>query len=178
MIAEQDEEQDAEHLDWRKRLRIAMGIAYCVEHIQYLNPKPISHTNLNSSSVYLTTDYAAKVADFTFLSSTPIDPQTNYVFSFGAILHEIITGKIPDPDSLPNETKPARELVDPTLRSFDENVLEKLWEVVIECLKQRPEMREVVDKLREITGLTAEAVLPRLSPAWWAELEIISTEGT
>uniref|UniRef100_A0A1J3EQ79 Putative LRR receptor-like serine/threonine-protein kinase n=1 Tax=Noccaea caerulescens TaxID=107243 RepID=A0A1J3EQ79_NOCCA len=177
-LHEQDEEQDAEHLDWRKRLRIAMGIAYCVEHIQYLNPKPISHTNLNSSSVYLTTDYAAKVADFTFLSSTPIDPQTNYVFSFGAILHEIITGKIPDPDSLPNETKPARELVDPTLRSFDENVLEKLWEVVIECLKQRPEMREVVDKLREITGLTAEAVLPRLSPAWWAELEIISTEGT
>ncbi|ESQ40647.1 hypothetical protein EUTSA_v10013141mg [Eutrema salsugineum] len=170
--------QDAEHLDWPKRLRIAMGIAYCVEHIHNLSPKPISHTSLNSSSVYLTTDYAAKVADFTFLSSTPPDPQTSYVFSFGAILHEIITGNIPDPDSLLHETKPARELVDPTLKSFDESVLEKLWEVVIECLNQRPEMKEVVAKLREITGITAEAALPRLSPAWWAELEIISTEGT
>ncbi|CAH2073749.1 unnamed protein product [Thlaspi arvense] len=172
-------EQDAEqHLDWPKRLRIAMGIAYCVEHMQNLNPKPISPTNLNSSCVYLTTDYAAKVADFTFLSSTPIDPKTDYVFSFGAILHEIITGKIPDPDSPPRETKPAREVVDPTLESFDESVLEKVWGVVSECLNQRPEMKEVVAKLREITGITAEAALPRLSPAWWAELEIISTEGT
>ncbi|ESQ40645.1 hypothetical protein EUTSA_v10015840mg, partial [Eutrema salsugineum] len=121
--------QDAEHLDWPKRLRIAMGIAYCVEHIHNLSPKPISQTSLNSSSVYLTTDYAAEVADFTFLSSTPLDSQTSYVFSFGAILHEIITGKIPGPDSLLHETKPARELVDPTLKSFDESVLEKLWEV-------------------------------------------------
>lgn len=154
-----------------------MGIAYCVEHMNNLKPKPFSHTNLNSSSVYLTTDYAAKVADFAFYSSTSLDPQTNKnVFSFGAILHEIITGKIPDPDSLTHETKP---LVDPTLKSFEEeNVLEKLWEVVLECLKQSPEMKEVVAKLREITGITSEAALPRLSPAWWAELEIISTEGT
>lgn len=171
-------EQDAEHLDWSKRLRIAMGIAYCAQHMHNLNPKPISQANLNSSSVYLTTDYAAKVADFTFLSTTPLDPKTNYVLSFGVILHEIITGKIPDPDSPIKETKPARELVDPTLESFDENVLQKMWEVVIECLNQRLEMKEVVAKLREITGITEEAALPRLSPAWWAELEIISTEGT
>lgn len=170
-------DQDAEHLDWPMRLRIAMGIAYCAQHMHNLNPKPISQANLNSSSVYLTTDYAAKVADFTFLASTPIDPKTSYVLSFGVILHEIITGKIPeDPDSPIKETKPARELVDPTLKSFDENVLQKMWEVVIECLNQRLEMKEVVAKLREITGITEEAALPRLSPAWWAELEIISTE--
>ncbi|XP_033137343.1 probable inactive receptor-like protein kinase At3g56050 isoform X2 [Brassica rapa] len=170
-------DQDAEHLDWPMRLRIAMGIAYCAQHMHNLNPKPISQANLNSSSVYLTTDYAAKVADFTFLGSTPIDPKTNYVLSVGVILHEIITGKIPeDPDSPIKETKPARELVDPTLKNFDENVLQKMWEVVIECLNQRLEMKEVVAKLREITGITEEAALPRLSPAWWAELEIISTE--
>ncbi|WZZ22884.1 hypothetical protein YC2023_124271 [Brassica napus] len=170
-------DQDAEHLDWPMRLRIAMGIAYCAQHMHNLNPKPISQANLNSSSVYLTTDYAAKVADFTFLGSTPIDPKTSYVLSFGVILHEIITGKIPEnPDSPIKETKPARELVDPTLKNFDENVLQKMWEVVIECLNQRLEMKEVVAKLREITGITEEAALPRLSPAWWAELEIISTE--
>lgn len=170
MIAEQAE-QDTEHLDWPMRLRIAMGIAYCVEHMHNLNPKPISHTNLNSSSIYLTPDYAAKVADFTFLSSTPLDPMTN-VFSFGALLHEIITGKISDPDSLLQETKP---VADPTLKSFQEDVMEKLWEVIKECLNQRLEMKEVVVKLKEITGITAEAALPRRSPAWWAELEIIST---
>ncbi|KFK25108.1 hypothetical protein AALP_AA8G067000 [Arabis alpina] len=176
-LFEQLHAQDADPLDWRTRLRIAMGIAYCVEHMNNLNPKPFSHTNLNSSSIYLSTDYAAKVADFTFLSSTSLDPQTNNnVSSFGAILQEIITGKVLDSDSLLQETKP---LVDPTLESFEEgNVLEKLWEVVLECLKQSPEMKDVVAKLREITGITPEAALPSRSPAWWAELEIISTEAT
>ncbi|KAG7601471.1 Leucine-rich repeat-containing N-terminal plant-type [Arabidopsis thaliana x Arabidopsis arenosa] len=166
-------DQDAEHLDWPMRLRIVMGIAYCMEHMHNLNPKPISHTNLNSSSVYLATDYAAKVSDFTFLSSTPLDPMTNVV-SFGALLQEIITGKIPDPDSLlQEETKP---VADPTLKSFQEEVMERVWEVVKECLSQKVEMKEVVVKLREITGITPEAALPSRSPAWWAELEIISTE--
>lgn len=166
-------DQDAEHLDWPMRLRIVMGIAYCMEHMHNLNPKPISHTNLNSSSVYLATDYAAKVSDFTFLSSTPLDPMTN-VSSFGALLQEIITGKIPDPDSLlQEETKP---VADPTLKSFQEEVMERVWEVVKECLSQKVEMKEVVVKLREITGITPEAALPSRSPAWWAELEIISTE--
>ncbi|KAL1196852.1 Protein MALE DISCOVERER 1 [Cardamine amara subsp. amara] len=166
-------EQDTEHLDWPMRLRIAMGIAYCVEHMHNLKPKPISHTNLNSSSIYLTPDYAAKVADFTFLSSAPLDPMTN-VFSFGALLHEIITGKIPDPDSLLlQETKP---VADPTLKSYEEEVMEKLWEVVKECLNKKLKMKEVVVKLQEITGITSEVSLPRRSPAWWAELEIISTE--
>ncbi|EFH47512.1 leucine-rich repeat family protein [Arabidopsis lyrata subsp. lyrata] len=166
-------DQDAEHLDWPMRLRIVMGIAYCIEHMHNLNPKPISHTNLNSSSVYLATDYAAKISDFTFLSSTPLDPMTN-VSSFGALLQEIITGKIPDPDSLlHDETKP---VADPSLKSFQEDVMERLWEVVKECLNQKLEMKEVVVKLREITGITPEAALPSRSPAWWAELEIISTE--
>ncbi|KAJ0266210.1 LRRNT_2 domain-containing protein [Hirschfeldia incana] len=169
-------DKEAEHLDWSKRLRIAMGIAYCAEHMHNLNPKPISHANLNSSSVYLTTDYAAKVADFTFLGSAPIDPQTNYAYSFGVILYEVITGKVPDPYSPIKENKPARELVDPTLQSFDEHVLHRLWEVVMDCLNQSPEMKEVVAKLTEITGITEDAALPR--PSWWAELEMITTEGT
>ncbi|CAN8256982.1 unnamed protein product [Cochlearia groenlandica] len=177
-LSEHLHEQHTEQLDWPQRLRIAMGIAYCVEHMNNLNPKPISQNNLNSSSIYLTTDYAAKVSDFTFLRSTKPDPHISYVFSFGAILHEIITGKIQDPDSLTHESKPVRELLDPTLKSFNENVAERLWEVVLECLEQRIEMSEAVAKMRDITGITEEAALPRLSPAWWAELEIISTEGT
>ncbi|XP_010491320.1 PREDICTED: protein MALE DISCOVERER 1-like isoform X2 [Camelina sativa] len=167
-------DQDAEQLDWPMRMRIVMGIAYCVEHMHNLNPKPISHTNLNSSSVNLATDYAAKVSDFTFLSTTSVEPMTNVV-SFATLLQEIITGKIPDPDSLlHDETNP---VADPTLESFqEEEVMEKMWEVVRECLNQKMEMKEVVVKLRDITGITAEAALPSRSPAWWAELEIISTE--
>ena len=41
--------QEAEHLEWGTRLRIAMGIAYCLEHMHQLTP-PIAHKNLQSCS--------------------------------------------------------------------------------------------------------------------------------
>lgn len=38
-----------------------MGTAYCLQYMhQELNP-PVAHPNLNSSSIFLTDDYAAKV---------------------------------------------------------------------------------------------------------------------
>ncbi|CAH8280123.1 unnamed protein product [Arabidopsis lyrata] len=194
-LSEHLHSQHVEHLDWPTRLRIFMGIAYCLEHMLNLNP-PILHSNLDSSSVYLTEDNAAKVSDFSVINSifpakeasssknllepSLLDTQTN-VFNFGAVVFEIISGKLPDPDSLFLEPKPARDIVDPKLKTFQEDVVERLLEVVRQCMNpysaQRPTMREVVVKLREITGIEADAAMPRLSPRWWTELEIISTEG-
>ena len=172
-----------------------MGIAHCLEHMHNLNP-PILHTNLDSSCIYLTEDNAAKVSDFSVLNfispskessssknlleHSTLDPQTN-VLNFGAVLFEIISGRLPDPDSLFLEPKPARSLVDPTLKTFQEDVAERLLGVVRQCMNpysaQRPTMRKVVVKLREITGIEADAALPRLSPRWWTEMEIITTDG-
>lgn len=53
-----DEEFD--HLDWSARMRIVMGIAYCLQHMHELNP-PIAHPDLQSSSICMADDYAAKV---------------------------------------------------------------------------------------------------------------------
>ncbi|XP_010453850.1 PREDICTED: probable inactive receptor-like protein kinase At3g56050 isoform X2 [Camelina sativa] len=194
-LSEHLHSQHAEHLDWPTRLRILMGIAYCLEHMHNLNP-PILHTSLDSSSVYLTEDNAAKVSDFSVINSifpsqessssknllecSLLDPQTD-VFNFGVVLFEIISAQLPDPDSLFFEPKPARDIVDPTLETFQEDTVERLLEVVRQCMNpypaQRPTMIEVVVKLREITGIEADAAMPRLSPRWWTELEIISTEG-
>lgn len=53
--------KEVEHLDWGARMRIIMGTAYCLQYMHHdLNP-PVAHTNLTSSSIYLTDDYAAKV---------------------------------------------------------------------------------------------------------------------
>ncbi|VVB16469.1 unnamed protein product [Arabis nemorensis] len=192
-LSEHLHSQHTEPLDWPTRLRITMGIAYCLEHMHNLNP-PILHTNLDSSSVYLSEDNAAKVSDFSVINSISpskegssnknllepslLDPHTN-VFNFGAVVFEIISGKFPDSDSLFLEPKPARDLVDPTLKTFQEDVVERLLEVVRQCMNpysaQRPTMKEVVVKLKEITGIEADAAMPRLSPRWWTELEIIST---
>lgn len=160
-----------------------------------LNP-PILHTSLDSSCIYLTEDNAAKVSDFSVLNfispskessssknlleHSTLDPQTN-VLNFGALVFEIVTGRLPDPDSLFLEPKKARDLVDPSLKTFQEDVAERLLEVVRQCMNpysaQRPTMRKVVVKLREITGIAADAALPRLSPRWLTEMEIITTDG-
>ncbi|KAK8678967.1 hypothetical protein V6N13_144442 [Hibiscus sabdariffa] len=197
---------EAEHLEWGVRLRIAMGIAYCLEHMHQLTP-PIAHRNLQSCSVYLTEDYAAKISDFSFLNnataakvgsatmelleSQPVDAESN-VYSFGVILFEMITGRIPysvDNGSVADwasdylrRDQPLKEMVDPTLKIFKQDELESLFEVIKTCAnpdpKERPTMREVAGKLKEITAVGPDGATPKLSPLWWAELEILSTEAS
>ncbi|KAK8641598.1 hypothetical protein V6N13_010992 [Hibiscus sabdariffa] len=198
--------REAEHLDWGMRLRIAMGIVYCLEHMHQLTP-PIAHRNLQSCSVYLTEDYAAKISDFSFLNnataskvgsdtmevleSQPVDAESN-VYSFGVILFEMITGRIPysvdngsaadwASDYLKGD-QPLKEMVDPTLKFFKEDELKGLFEVIKTCVnpdpKERPTMREIAAKLKEITAVGPDGATPKLSPLWWAELEILSTEAS
>ncbi|PSR93219.1 Inactive receptor-like protein kinase [Actinidia chinensis var. chinensis] len=183
--------KEAEHLDWGMRMRIIMGMAYCLEHVHQLTP-PIVHKNLNSSSINLTEDYAAKISDFGVLSETPAEiepnPESN-IYSFGVILFETITGRLPysvdrledwASDYLSGE-QPFIEMVDPTLKSFQLEQLEQIGEVIRSCVhpdpKQRPQMREVTARLREITAIAPDGAVPKLSPLWWAELEILSTEA-
>ncbi|CAN6710028.1 unnamed protein product [Malus baccata var. baccata] len=198
--------KEAEHLDWRMRLRIAMGMAYCLEYMHQLNP-PIAHNNLNSGSIQLTEDYAPKVSEFSFSNeiaeaekeSSSIELFTissanreSNVYSFGVILFEMVTGRLPyavDNVSLEDwgadylrGDQPLREMVDPTLESFHEEQLEQIGEVIRSCArpdpKQRPPMREVTARLREITGVTPDGASPKLSPLWWAELEVMSHDGS
>lgn len=195
--------KESEHLDWATRLRIAMGMAYCLEYMHQLTPT-VAHRNLQSSSVYLTEDYAAKISDFSFwnevtaskigkttteLSETPSAAPESNVYSFGVLLLEMITGRLPysaTDGSIVDwaldyfrKGRPLRDIVDPTLYSFREEELERLLQLVKDCLlpnpKERPRMREIAAKLKEITTLTPDGATPKSSPLWWAELEILST---
>ncbi|KAF8036869.1 hypothetical protein BT93_C2557 [Corymbia citriodora subsp. variegata] len=199
--------KESEHLDWGMRLRIAMGMAYCLEHMHSMNP-PMVHKNLNSSAVTLTEDYAAKICDFNFwnqmsaaeieqsgidllnTASTSRGPESN-VYSFGVILFEIITGRLPysvdngsvedwASDYLRGE-QPLREMVDPSLDSCQEEQVDRIGQVIKSCVcpdpKVRPSMREVAAMLLDITGITREGAIPKISPLWWAELEVLSTEA-
>lgn len=73
-------------------------------------------------------------------------------------------------------------MVDPTLKSFKDNELSGICDVIRDCIqpdpKSRPTMRDVTSKLREVLGVSPEQAAPRLSPLWWAELEILSVEAT
>ncbi|KAJ0836697.1 putative protein kinase RLK-Pelle-LRR-VI-2 family [Helianthus annuus] len=196
-----------EHLDWRSRIRIIMGVAYCLQCMHDLNP-PVAHMHLDSNMIYLTDDYAAKVADLNFwkefypkakmsgakesVHSPSIDKETD-ICSFGVLLLEIISGKHQNSNKLEpliiwaeeflKEKENISHIIDPTLKSFEQNELEIVCEVILECIKkdgsQRPSINEIIPKLREVLGVSPQQATPRLSPLWWAELELLSIkEGT
>ncbi|CAN4102401.1 unnamed protein product [Withania somnifera] len=186
--------REAEHLDWGMRMRIIMGMAYCLEHMHNLSP-PVPHKNLTSSVVYLTEDCAAKISDFGLWNETAAaemgsSPESN-VYSFGVILFEMMTGRLPysaNSNSLDDWAsdylrggESLREMVDPTLNSFREEQAERVADVIKMCThpepRGRPTMREISARLREITGIGPDGATPRLSPLWWAELEITLTDA-
>lgn len=194
--------KEAEHLDWGTRVRIAMGMVYCLEHMHQLDP-PIPHKNLTSSAVALTQDYAAKISDFTLrnhIAASEIESagadlaenssaglETN-VYDFGVILFEMVTGRIPHSadtgstgdwasDYVRRDT-PLVRIVDPSLSSFDADQAEKIGEIMRSCVnpdtKCRPSMGEVSSRLRAVTGIPPGRAAPRISPLCWSELEISS----
>ncbi|GAB2298586.1 hypothetical protein Dimus_032653 [Dionaea muscipula] len=200
--------KEMEHLDWSFRMRIIMGTAYCLQYMHELNP-PVAHSNLNSAIIYLTDDYAAKIAEVGFSKGAgskpnisdedeqnyeelqlPADSESN-VYSFGVMLLEAISGKLPyskEQGSLVHwaseyikDKEKRSSIVDPTLKCFRDNELEILCEVIQECIKvdpkERPTVREIITKLREVISIAPDAAVPRLSPLWWAELEILSVEA-
>ncbi|CAN1172924.1 Protein MALE DISCOVERER 2 [Linum perenne] len=200
--------KESEHLSWAMRLRIMAGMAYCLEYMHQLNP-PITHKNLNSSSVSLTEDYAAKLSDFSFSSNVMPSSQTeasetelsdmsssssmkSNVYSFGVLLFELMTGRVPysvangplenwASDYLIGD-QPLHQIVDPTLNSFEADKLTSIEHVIKYCvhpdMQQRPTMVELTSTIRQITGISPEAASPKLSPLWWAELEILSADGS
>ncbi|CAN8325180.1 unnamed protein product [Cochlearia groenlandica] len=201
-------DKEMEHLDWSVRMRIIMGTAYCLQHMHEMNP-PMAHSDFNSSEIYLTDDYAAKVSEIPFNLEArlkpkkqaygdleqaslllPPEPETN-VHSFGVLMLEIISGKHSFSDEYGSieqwaskylENDDLGEMVDPTLKTFKEEELEVICDVMRECLKpeqgHRPSMKDVAEQLRQVINITPEKATPRSSPLWWAELEILSSEAT
>ncbi|XP_042457029.1 inactive receptor-like serine/threonine-protein kinase At2g40270 [Zingiber officinale] len=185
--------KEVEQLNWSVRLRIAAGVAYCLEQMMQLNC-PILQ-NLNSSSIYLTEDYAAKVSDLEFWNKQPDADEASegsnesiIVYKFGIVLLEIISGRLPYSEddgllvlwasSYLNGSRSIKDMVDETLNSVPEEDIIGLTEIIRSCIIDDPEkqatMTEVASQMRLITAIPPDAACPKLSPLWWAELQIVS----
>jgi hypothetical protein len=188
------------HLDWPTRLRVAVGVAYCLEHMHQLNPPEILR-RLDTSTICLTDDFAAKISDVFFCDEPREEEETlpaspaladreGVVYSYGMVLLETMAGRFTASAGgllegwaaayLRGERR-LRDVVDPALRrSFHAATVDRLDGVIRGCTDREPRRRltmpEVARRLREITAMPPDAATPKVSPLWWAELEIISTE--
>ncbi|KAG2594961.1 protein MALE DISCOVERER 2-like isoform X1 [Panicum virgatum] len=200
--------KEFEDLDWAVRMRVIMGIVYCLEYMHHeLNP-PVAIHDVRSDSIFISDDYAAKLADVgmwsefaakakagkedgsSSRSEAPPDLPGN-VYCFGAFMIEVISGRLPESEDHRPMCSWASEylkdknyikLVDESVKEHKSNELEAVCEVIEECIDpeptRRPTMRDVVGKLRTALGISPESAAPRLSPLWWAELELLSVKST
>ncbi|KAL2902694.1 hypothetical protein RDABS01_027776 [Bienertia sinuspersici] len=108
--------EDRIPLDWETRLRIAIGAARGITHIQSINGGKFVHGNIRSSNIFLNSQKNGCVSDFGLATvMSPLAPpisraagyrapevtdtrkatQASDVYSFGVFLLELLTGKSP-----------------------------------------------------------------------------------
>ncbi|XP_006358563.1 probable leucine-rich repeat receptor-like protein kinase At5g49770, partial [Solanum tuberosum] len=178
-------------LDWMRRLNIAIGAARGLQYLHDLVSPPIIHRDIKSNNILLDANLNAKVADFglsrflgekghitTQVKGTMgyMDPEyymTNQlteksdVFSFGVVLLEIVTGKVPidkgryivkevkDAMDMTKDLYNLHETLDPVVRSgATPRSLEEFVVLALKCVEEggvnRPKMSEVVKQIENI----------------------------
>lgn len=200
--------EEFEHLDWNARMRIIMGTAYCLQYMHELNPRishpnlSSSSILVSEDSAAKVVDinvwneifakgktYGDKDSDQS--ENLSADPASN-VYSFGLLVLEVVSGKVPYSEEHTqllnvvaeylNGSDTASSLVQSTLKLHKDEDLNILCKVIQHCINpdssKRPSMKEVTSILREAIAISPEAATPRLSPLWWAELEILSVEAS
>lgn len=180
---------DASKLDWETRLLIALeaakGLAYLHEHVSL----PVIHRNFKSSNILLDSNFHAKVSDFGLTKlgsnkagghiSTRVVCTQGYVapeyaltghlttksdvYSYGVILLELLTGRVPvDSKRLPGESvlvslalprltdrEEVGEIMDPSLEG--QYIMKDFVQVVAMCVQSeaddRPLLADIVQSL-------------------------------
>ncbi|XP_076921750.1 uncharacterized protein LOC143583293 [Bidens hawaiensis] len=169
-------QQKSARLDWRRRLQMAIDIARGMNYLHQYNP-PIVHRDLKSSNLLVDKNWTVKVGDFglsrikhqTYLKTksgkgTPqwmapeiirneqADEKSD-VYSYGVVLWEIVTRKMPWDDLNPMQVIAAVGFMD--RRPEIPKDVDPLWTSLIESCwcsepESRPTFQEILHKLKDL----------------------------
>nr|XP_043612092.1 serine/threonine-protein kinase STY46-like [Erigeron canadensis] len=164
-------------LDWRRRIHMAMDIARGMNYLHRYKP-PIVHRDLKSSNLLVDKNWCVKVGDFglsrikhqTYLQTKsgkgtpqwmapeiirnelPANEKSD-VYSYGVVLWEIVTGKIPWDDLNPMQVIAAVGFMKKKLETPED--MDTLWASLIESCwcsepESRPTFQDILYKLKEL----------------------------
>lgn len=163
-------------LDWRRRIHMAVDVARGMNYLHNCNP-PVIHRDLKSSNLLVDKNWTVKVADFglsrvkheTYLASKtgkgtpqwmapevlrngPSDEKSD-IYSFGVVLWELTTQKIPWDDRNAMQVIGAVAFMNQRLEI--PNDVDPRWASLIEsCFdsepRQRPTFQELLERLKDL----------------------------
>ncbi|XP_043817983.1 proline-rich receptor-like protein kinase PERK3 isoform X2 [Manihot esculenta] len=145
-------------LDWKKRMKIAIGSAKGLEYLhEHCNPK-IIHLIMKPDNIFLDEDFEPKVS-YEDPLTTKLGKYSDKsdIYSFGVTLLELITGRKPIDNGIDIVTWANRlikndlvgrytKFVDFNLQSFDREQMYRMISCVNSCLNQPPNSRPTMEK--------------------------------
>ncbi|OIS96440.1 serinethreonine-protein kinase edr1 [Nicotiana attenuata] len=174
-------QRNSSKLEWRRRIHMALDIARGMNYLHHLNP-PIVHRDLKSSNLLVDKNWTVKVGDFglsrlkheTYLAtktgkgtpqwmapevlrSEPSDEKSD-IYSFGVILWELATGKIPWDNLNPMQVIGAVGFMNQRLDI--PKYVHLQWASIIESCwhsepQSRPSFLKLMEKLNDLQKLYA-----------------------
>lgn len=172
-----DGDDNADVLDWFKRINIINGIAKGIEylHSSQANKPSIVHRNISVEKVLLDRQFNPLIADSglhklladdIMFSTLKVSAAMGYlapeyvttgrftektdIFAFGVIILQILSGKLLLPSAIRSPAASGRfeDFIDVNLRGkFSEAVAAKLGKLALECTDELPEERPAIQTI-------------------------------